>query len=318
MNGTKDHRDYQNCSRREVTAWLCGLAALALTSLAQAKDVLELVTRLDHPGLTEVSGMTSSGWPNTFWLHNDSGDEARLFAINSAGEILLPGYLASRYQSEPWPGLKILNAWNVDWEDITRAPDGTLFVTDLGNNGNARRDLGIYVLAEPNPLAIAQSRALTFLPVRYPDQAQFPAKLWHFDCEAVFYADGSLYLLTKHRKPGEIAGWETGSKLYRLDTHFSDRDNVVTEVSQSPELALATAADLSPDQQHLAVLTYLGVWLYRKPTQGDDWLSGPSRFISLSREQLKTSEALTWSSDQSLMIANEEGELLRLTLDSLP
>ena len=289
-----------------------------LSASAHSQDTLELVTRLDHPGLSEVSGMTASGWPNVFWVHNDSGDEARLFAINSDGKVLMPGYLASRYQSEPWPGLKILNAWNVDWEDITRAPDGTVFVTDLGNNGNARRDLGIYVLAEPNPLAIAQSRAVTFLPIRYPDQQQFPAKLWHFDCEAVFHADGTLYFLTKHRKPGEIVGWETGSKLYRLDTRFNDQDNVLTEVSQSPELALATAADLSADQTHLAVLTYLGVWLYRKPAEGDDWLSGQSRYISLPREQLKTSEAMTWSSENTLLIANEEGDLLRLTLNSLP
>lgn len=313
MTGTRYLPDYQGLRRHLMPVWLCLLAPLAL-----ADDTLELITRLDHPALTEVSGMTASSWPNVFWLHNDSGDEARLFAINSEGKILMPGYLASRYQSEPWPGLKILNAWNVDWEDITRAPDGTVFVTDLGNNGNSRRDLGIYVLAEPNPLAIAQSRALTFLPVRYPDQQQFPAKLWHFDCEAVFHADGTLYFLTKHRKPGEIVGWETGSKLYRLDTQFSDRDNVLTEVSQSPELALATAADLSGDQQHLAVLTYLGVWLYRKPAEGDDWLSGQSRYISLPREQLKTSEAMTWSSESTLLIANEEGDLLRLTLDSLP
>jgi len=313
MTGTRYLPDYRCLRRHFMSVWLCLLAPLAL-----ADDTLELITRLDHPALTEVSGMTASGWPDVFWLHNDSGDEARLFAIDSQGDVLMPGYLASRYQNEPWPGLQILNAWNVDWEDITRAPDGTVFVTDLGNNGNSRRDLGIYVLNEPNPLAIAQSRALSFLPVRYPDQLQFPAKLWHFDCEAVFHADGTLYFLTKHRKPGEIVGWETGSKLYRLDTRFNDQDNVLTEVSQSPELALATAADLSADQTHLAVLTYLGVWLYRKPAEGDDWLSGQSRYISLPREQLKTSEAMTWSSENTLLIANEEGDLLRLTLDSLP
>ena len=313
MTATNQHTIY---FERRCLAMLLGLCLLA--SMAHAEEQLELITTLSHPALTEVSGMTASGWPGVFWLHNDSGDEARLFAVNSSGEVLMPGYLASRYQSEPWPGLKLLNAWNVDWEDLTRSPDGTLFITDLGNNGNARRDLGIYVLAEPNPLAIAQSRALTFLPVRYPDQQQFPAKLWHFDCEAVFHVDGELYFLTKHRKPGEIVGWEAGSKLYRLDSRFTNRDNVLTEVSQSAKLTLATAADISPDQQHLAVLTYLGVWLLRRPDQGDDWLSGKSRFISLPREQLKTSEAMTWESAQSLIIANEEGDLLRLTLDTLP
>jgi len=35
------------------------------------------------------------------------------------------------------------------------------------------------------------ARAHAFLPIRYPDQEHFPAKAWHFDCEAVF-VDGGL------------------------------------------------------------------------------------------------------------------------------
>jgi hypothetical protein len=297
---------------------LLGAVLIFATSSTRAADSLQLLVRLDHPELTEISGLTSASMQDTYWLHNDSGDAARLFAINRSGTVLLPPYLASRYQTQAWPGLQILNAWNVDWEDLTRATDGTLYITDMGNNGNARRDLGIYVLPEPNPLAIAETRALTFLPVAYPDQQRFPASVWHFDCEAVFYSNDKLYLLTKHRKPGEITGWESGSKLYRLDTQYTDRTNVLTLVGESDELALATAADLSPDGQHLAVLTYRGVWLFRRPAEGDNWLSGESRFISLSREQLKTSEALTWQDSQSLLIANEEAELLQLDVAELP
>lgn len=298
-------------------ALLC-FAFMAAADNTYAAEQLELLVRLDHPELNEISGITSASVADTYWLHNDSGDRARLFAINSAGEVLLPPYLASRYQQQPWPGLQILNAWNVDWEDLTRSADGTLYITDMGNNGNARRDLGIYVLPEPNPLAIAESRALKFLPVSYPDQQQYPAEMWHFDCEAVFHTDGNLYLLTKHRKPGEISGWESGSKLYRLDTRHTDQTNELTLIGESAELSLATAADLSPDQQHLAVLSYLGVWLFRRPVEGDNWLSGESRFIKLPRDQLKTSEALTWLDSTSLLIANEEGELLQLTVADLP
>ena len=50
----------------------------------------------------------------------------------------------------PYPGVRLDGAANFDWEDI--AIDGeTLYVPDMGNNGNARRDLGVYVLPEPNP-----------------------------------------------------------------------------------------------------------------------------------------------------------------------
>jgi hypothetical protein len=291
---------------------------LPMTARTDSGDSLQLLTTLKHPALGEVSGLTAAGYDGKFWVHNDSGDEARLFAIDASGQVLMPAYLASRYQDTPWPGLKLLGAFNVDWEDMTRGADGVLYVADLGNNGNARRDLGVYVLPEPNPLAVDRSRVLSFLPVTYPDQQHYPAEQWHFDSEAIFHADDKLYVLTKHRKPGEILGWEPGSKLYRLDTRFTDRENVLTYIDTMPSLVLPTAADVSADQQHLAVLTYLGVCLFARPEQGDNWLTGASRFIELPREQLKTSEALAWSGPDSLLIGNEERDLLELTLASLP
>ena len=103
-----------------------------------------------------------------------------------------------------------------------------LYVADVGNNGNARRDLGVYVVNEPDPLAIPRMRALTYLPVRYPDQDDYPGDVWHFDCEAVFVADGVLHFLTKHRQSRQIGEGAPGTKLYRLDTHHTDAENVLT------------------------------------------------------------------------------------------
>ncbi len=94
-------------------------------------------------------------------------------------------------------GVRVDMAANFDWEDI--AIDGiSLYIADVGNNGNARRDLGVYVLTEPNPEAVDRTRTRKWLPVAYPDQDTFrrPAAL---DCEAVFVFGGKLHFLTKHR-----------------------------------------------------------------------------------------------------------------------
>ena len=69
---------------------------------------------------------------------------------------------------------------------------------------------------------------------------------------------------------------------------------------------------------HLAVLTYLGVWLFARPESGDDWLAGASHFIELPRGTLQTSEAVTWLDANTLLIANEERDLLTLDVSSLP
>ncbi|MEZ5557973.1 MAG: hypothetical protein R3E86_05425 [Pseudomonadales bacterium] len=295
----------------------CALLTAALAGSAGADD-LERLASVSHAPISEISGMTRSAQPDIYWVHNDSGDSARLFAIDLTGAPVFPSFLARHYSNTPWPGLSLLNAWNVDWEDITRGDDGMLYVGEMGNNGNARRDLGVYVLPEPDPGAIYETRVPTFLPVRYPDQQQFPAARWEFDCEALFFADGTLYFLTKHRRPGEITGWIPGTKLYRLDTRYTDRDNVLTLVSRRDDLLLATAAELSPDGRHLAVATYLGVWLFARPERGDDWLSARSRFIALPRDELETMEAITWQDDRTLLLANEERALLRLTPSTLP
>ena len=73
----------------------------------------------------------------------------------------------------PCRGVAISLAANFDWEDLTIA-DGKIFISDMGNNGNARRDLGIYIVNEPNPHAIEKTRILKHLPVRYADQETFP------------------------------------------------------------------------------------------------------------------------------------------------
>ncbi len=263
--------------------------------------------------MNEVSGLARSSQPGVFWAHNDSGDEARIFAITLDGKPVIPDYLARRYSDGSWPGLRVLNAWNVDWEDMTAAGD-VLYLADVGNNSNARRDLGVYFLPEPNPFAVPEARALGFLPIRYPDQDTYPATQWHFDCEAVFAADGKLHFLTKHRAPGQQTGWQPGTKLYRLDTQYIDRDNVLTLVSARDDVVLPTAAELSPDGSRLAVLTYIAIWIFARPADGLDWLEKPTHTIPISRLQTKIVEAVAWRDAETLLIANENRDLFELRL----
>ncbi|NJN51186.1 MAG: hypothetical protein HC809_04795 [Gammaproteobacteria bacterium] len=289
------------------------LSVLLAVLPAWGDQKLRRIAGIDHPPMSEVSGLARSSQPGVFWAHNDSGDEARIFAITLDGKPVIPGYLARRYSDGSWPGLRILNAWNFDWEDMAAAND-TLYLADVGNNSNARRDMGVYYLPEPNPFAVPEARALGFLPVRYPDQDAFPATEWHFDCEAVFVADGKLHFLTKHREPGQQEGWQPGTKLYRLDTHHTDRDNVLTLVSKRDDVVLPTAAELSPDGSRLAVLTYVAIWIFARPADGENWLSSPTHTIPISRLQTKIVEAVAWRDDNTLLVANENRDLFEMNL----
>ena len=293
-------------------------AARALTPYAQ----------VTHAPADEMSGIVRSRrYPDVFWVHNDSGDRARLFAIRRDGNVVMPPYLGGDFYvgapvqgKQEFPGVTVDLAANIDWEDITIDGD-TLYISDMGNNGNARRDLGIYVLAEPNPEAVERARVLKWLPIAYPDQKTFPAEQWHFDCEAIFAFRGKVYFLTKHRAPGKISTPETGSKLYRLDTQHTDRVNTLTRVDGHLDLGgWVTAADVSPDGRTLAVLCegpVQSVWLFEAPRGSDRFLSGSARRLVFTGG--KQCEAVCFDGNDSLIVTNEQRDLFRLsTQDFVP
>ena len=285
---------------------------------------LEHVASLDHPPLNELSGIvTSSAEFGTYWAHNDSGAQPRLFAIDQNYEVRVPDWLRHRYASgdallrAPWPGIEVSNASLVDWEEIARIGD-RLYIGDVGNNGNARHDLGFYEVREPVPGGAQTTRAMRFIPVHYPEQATYPANVWEWDCEAVF-ADGErLYMLTKHREPGNVASRMPGARLYALDlaTASTVESNPLRLISRHETVEFATAADLSPDGELLAVLTYAALWLFPRPPFGDeDWLAGTPVIRTLPILETRQAEAATWKNDDVLVITNEGGSIFEMQID---
>jgi len=307
-----------------ASVWL-SLLLFHTAAVTDDRPAVERIGKLAHAPLREISGIArSEQYPGVYWVHNDGDDEARVFAVDAEGKVVFPPFLAERYHGEkavarrePWTGVRIPNASNVDWEDIALA-DGQIFIADVGNNGNARRDLGIYVLNEPNPYATSATRALRFLPIRYPEQESYPPTgTWFYDSEALFVADGKLYLLTRHRRAGEIFGLENGTRLYRLDTSFTDRENVLTLVDSREDLRAPGAAELSPDGRMLAVLTYRALWVFERPENGDRWLAGPARRLPLALTRTKQAEAVCWDDATTLRIANEQRQIFRVPLAAL-
>ena len=248
----------------------------------------------------------------------------RLFAIDRTGRVIITRYMKREFHAEvqeegkrPWQGIEILLAANQDWEDIA-IDDDLIYIADLGNNSNVRRDMGIYVLYEPNPSEVHEARILGFLPVRYPEQDEYPAKKWHFDSEALFAADASLYVLTKHRKAGQPMGWEAGVNLYRLDSRDTGSANVLKKVDSHESLTLATGADVSPDGSHLAIVSYAGLWVFDKPERGDKWLSGKSRMLPLSYGVTAQVEAVCWDGNDTIMMSNEQRKIYAVDLKDVP
>jgi hypothetical protein len=271
-----------------------------------------------------MSGIVpSSSYPGIYWVLNDSGDEPRIFAIDRTGKAVMPSWMDRYYVNDslsgklPYPGVAVDLAANQDWEEITR-DDGDLYIMDVGNNGNARRDLGIYIIKEPNPFATERTRTQKWIPVAYPDQLAYPGANWQFDCEAAFFYRHKLYLITKHRADAKFNKPDISANLYRLDEMHTDRVNMLTKVDAKADLGgWVTGAAISPDSKRLAVLCNYpveSVWLFDTPADGDKFLSSSARrFIYKGGKQ---AEAICFSGNDLLLITNEQREIFEVPVSA--
>lgn len=115
---------------------------------------------LQDDEIAEASGIVaSSRSPDLFYVHNDSGDRARFFAVDRKG--------ATRAT------FRVTGVFALDWEDIARGPCGAascLFLGDIGDNLKFRGSVTIVRVAEPDP-ALTGERDVPAerMNIAYPD-----------------------------------------------------------------------------------------------------------------------------------------------------
>jgi hypothetical protein len=224
--------------------------------------------------LTETSGIAASRVSDgVLWAHNDSGDEARLYAITTDG-TLLGSFSVGR-------GLAF------DWEDVAIGPgpsDGRsyLYVGDIGDNFAIRDGIiTVYLIPEPEPSGSAAVEATYELVT-----ADGP-----HDFEALFLADGDLYVATK----------EPTTRVYRGDVQTGFLE-LVAELDLG---ATVTGADVSRDGSIIAFRGYEHLWLWRRDpgqTVAEALRSEPCEVSSPSEEQ---GEAVAFLADGSLVTISE-------------
>jgi len=237
---------------------------------------------IESGGLIETSGIAASRRsPGVVWAHNDSGDEARLYAIGPAGEDLgsftIDGGLA------------------FDWEDVAIGPGPTdgdphLYVGDIGDNFGIRQGrVTVYVVREPDPSALSGTEPLALeLVLDSPDGAQ--------NFEALFVADGSIFVATKD---------DETTSVYQ-GTPLDGSPTVPLELIATIELgAEVTAADVSWDGSVIAFRGYETVWLWsRRPGDSVANALATEPCMAPSPEE-RQGEALAFLADGTIATVSE-------------
>lgn len=126
--------------------------------------------RFVNTALKEVSGMAASKvYPNTYYVHNDSGDTSRFFAVNQKGELKATYYFR---------GDDISYLGVTDCEDITIGPGPEagkdyIYLADIGDNAAFRSEVHIFRMEEPqSDSGAVQTIASQMFTLTYPNGAQ--------------------------------------------------------------------------------------------------------------------------------------------------
>ena len=146
--------------------------------------------RVHTESLTEISGIVlSRNHKDVIWAHNDSGDEARIFALGTDGKSL--------------GVFRLEGTTAIDWEDIAIGPgplaeQDYLYIADTGNNALSRQTVTIYRVPEPAVDTTITSRTQTLtgveaLSMRFPSEPR--------ECETLLVdpLNGDIYLVTRDR-----------------------------------------------------------------------------------------------------------------------
>lgn len=227
-----------------LTAGVVGMAWVgAAPAVAAATDFRILDDRV-----AESSGLAlSRAHPHTVWTANDSGDSARIFAVDTTTGLTT--------------GVHTFGAPVVDVEALAITPQGRVLVADIGDNTRNRQRVRIFWFDEPALGDTSGSWASWEL--AYPDGPHDAESL------AVDPRTGRVLVVTKG----------ADGAVYALPEHPSRQGvNRLERLAGAP--AVATDAVFLPDGSALAVRTYTQLVLLDPRT----WRPTVSAFLPLQRQ----------------------------------
>lgn len=212
---------------------------LGFSQSIQSEIVAELPSQLN-----ECSGMVFIDQHRMVMI-NDGGNDPELFIIDTAGQLL---------EIVELPELQ-----NIDWESLAIGGQ-ELFICDVGNNNNRRRDLSIYVL---NIHDWSLKRQLKFY---YPEQSGFPPEDddLYYDLESVLFRNDSLLLFTKNR----TEPFDGQLRLYYLDPNKEEQAATLLKTIDMKgglmQLKWVCGAENGLQENDVLLLGYRYLWYFPK------------------------------------------------------
>lgn len=262
--------------------------ALARERADFAPDSIAALGRIDG-ALRESSGLAVAADGMHLWSHNDSGDEARFYALDRTGARVA--------------GFEVEGVEARDWESMDAGPcalDPTrrcLYLADIGDNARRRDVLTVHLVPEPaEPRIDAAVAPLGRLRYLYPDQAR--------DAEAVAISPAGDFVVITKGRTGDILVFHLEPEALRsaIESDAPVRFEQGRDLGLVPDWPVGrvvTGAAFRPDGAVLAVRTLSEIHFLDWPALTE---AAPACFLGTLEPQ---GEAVAWDSDGALLLTSE-------------
>lgn len=238
--------------------------------------------------LKEISGLELYR-DSIFFAINDGGNKNEIFLLSKNLQLIKK--------------VEVKDVINNDWEALA-IDDAYLYIGDIGNNSNKRKNLQIHRIPIHRILEKSKVIAET-MEIEYAEQTSFPPKesQLYFDAEAMISREGKLWIFTKNRtKP-----FDGKSLIYS----FEFIPNVKKKISKTSELVTGTKGWLmnsvtgaTSTKEYLYLLSYSQINRYK-------WNGNSLKKIDFkSFPGYAQMEAISISSSGEIFIANEANKFL--------
>ncbi|MDO6433150.1 hypothetical protein Q4E93_21250 [Flavitalea sp. BT771] len=254
--------------------------------------------------LKELSGIAASiASPDVLYVHNDSGDSARFFAISPQGQLLRICY----FKGDPKLGALGVK----DCEDIAVsigpvAGASYVYMADIGDNDHVRKYITIYRIKEPGGISLGSATAAASsqhldadpLFLRYPDGPR--------DAETLLAdpIDQLLYVVSKredsvsvYSTPLNFKAHDTLTLTWRAKLHFEG----------SGQAKWITAGDISQDGGKVLLKSYSAVYFWQRKAGEAVWQTLLRSPVERNYEVERQGEAIGFARDGKGYYTTSEG-----------
>ena len=241
--------------------------------------------------LREISGVAASRKnPGVLWVHNDSGGENAIYALDLHGRLLGVYRLAG--------------AQNRDWEDIAvgPSPEGwAVYVGDIGDNSRRRKTKVIYRVVEPK-VDTLQAPVDTVLYDVERVVFAYPDGIYNAETLMVDPQDTSVYVVNKNSLT-TVYRLPDSARFSPVPTTHVDTLQVVARLL----MKTVVGGDIDPSGREVLIKTYTRIYHWSRE-KGQTWAEAFARsygFVPYKQEP--QGEGVGWLADGQGYVTISEG-----------